>query len=134
MFREELKKNLEGIFGFKKTTYDAPSEAFEQDTLFIDVTSAKSNASQGKITSKVDGTLTVFSQANRLPFGFFNKRISNADFQLTKGLFFFDIDVDVAASPARMINISERRTGFVFLFSAQHDPNQGSLTELEIDE
>lgn len=134
MFRPELQKTLAAIFGVAKTTYDAPSDQFEQDVLFVDVTDCKSNAGQGKVTAKVTGTLTMFSQANRLPFGFFNKKISQAAFALTKSIFFFDIDVDVAASPARIQNISERRTSFVFLYSAQFDPDQGSLTSLQFDD
>lgn len=134
MFRAELQAKLSRIFGLKKTTYDAPSDSFEQDTLFIDIQECRSNASQGKITAQVRGTLTVYSQQNKLPFGFFNKRIGQAKFEDTKNIFFSDIDTDVASSPARTQNISERRCGFLFLYSAQHDPSQGTLNQLEFNE
>jgi hypothetical protein len=33
-------------------------------------------------------------------------------------------------SPARLQNIAERRAAFVYLYSAQYDPDQGELTSL----
>lgn len=135
MFRKDLQRRLEQIFGIEKTTFLAPSDEFEQDTMFIDVISSSprlSNASGGRETAKVSGTITVFSQDNRLPYGFFNKAIERADPELTNPLFFFDIDTDIGSSPARTQNIHERRVSFVFLYDAQYDPNRGELTSLEI--
>lgn len=134
MFRAELKSRLSKIFGFEKTTFDAPSESFEQDTLFVSIAEAQSRPSGKKIYSKVMGYLTVFSQKDKMPYGFFNKRIQKADAALTRELFFFDMDVDVASSPARIQNISERRARFVFLYSADYDPNKGRLTSINMEE
>ena len=133
MFKKDLKKRLEKIFGFAKTTYDAPSEAFEQDTLFITVASSVARTGSGKATATVTGFLTVYSKKDSLPYGYFNKRIGQAQKEnpeLTKPLFFFDMDTDVANSPARLIDIAERRVSFKFQFSEQYDPEQGSLTEV----
>ncbi len=47
MFRKEMQEKLHRIFGLAKTTYDAPSESFEQDTLFIHVEEAKNRVTQG---------------------------------------------------------------------------------------
>lgn len=134
MFKKEIQEKLEKIFGFGKTTYNAPSDAFEQDTLFVVIDSSRSNAGQGNVNAKVEGTLTVFSKNDRFPYGFFNKRITKASPALTEKFFFYDIDVDVAGSPARLIDISERRTKFVYWYSEQYDPNQGELTSVEFDE
>ncbi len=134
MFKKELEEKLIRIFGFKKTTFDAPSEAFEQDTLFIDVTEARTNPSQGIVNARVVGVLTVFSKNDSLTYGHFSKRIQQAKKDDKKDFFFYDVDVDVATSPARMQNITERRTSFVYLYSAQYDPNQGLITSLEIPE
>lgn len=133
MFKNQLKKNLEAIFGFRKTTYDAPSDKCEQDTLFIEINQCRTNAGEGRATAEVSGTLTVFSKAEALPFGFFNKKIATAKPEFSKDIFFFEIDTDVATSPARLINLTERRTSFVYFYKKQFDPNQGELNELEFE-
>lgn len=139
MFRKELKEKLDGIFRFKKSTFDAPSVnpqdgTFEQDTLFIQIDNAKSRVAESRFFSKVEGTLVVYAQMERIHFGFFNKQIENADPKLSKNLFFFDVDLNPANSPARYQNLCERRVRFIFLYSAQYDPNHGKLTELKIGE
>lgn len=137
MFKKDLQDRLEKIFGLDKSTYLAPSTSFEQDTLFIQIDTASPRVTgmqSGRETAKVMGSLTVYSQANRLPFGFFNKAIERATPELTKPFFFYDIDVDLASSPAREQNIHERRTSFVFLYDAQYDPNRGELTDFELQE
>ncbi len=133
-----MAAKLEGIFGFKKTTYDAPSAnnangTFEQDVLFIEINEANSRVTQsGKAYSKVLGSLVVFAQMEKMPFGYFNKKIQQADPSLTGKFFFFDIDLNPASSPARIQNITERRLRFVYLYSGQYDPDHGELTGLEI--
>lgn len=132
MFRAELAEKLSQIFGFKKTTYDAPSPGtFEQDTLFIEINEANSRVTEGKTFSKVTGAIVCFSQMEKLPFGFFNKKIQQASPTLTKSFFFFDIDLNPANSPARVQNITERRSRFVYLYSGQYDPDHGELNGLE---
>jgi hypothetical protein len=136
MFRSELKSKLSQIFGFPKTTFDAPNlnsvnGSFEQDTLFIEVNETNARIHEGKSTARVLGSLVVFSQMEKLPFGFFNKKIEQAGNNLTKDFFFFDIDLNPISSPARYQNIAERRLRFVFLYSSQYDPSQGQITSLE---
>lgn len=132
MFKKDLLARLEGIFDFEKVTYDAVSESYEQDTLFIEVWQCIARLSSfGRQRAQVRGSLAVFSQANRLPFGYFNKRIERAKPALLRGLYFHNIDIDVASSPARLQNLHERRTDFVFFYDAQYDPERGQLTELD---
>jgi hypothetical protein len=134
VFRKDLKARLDKIFGLKKSTYDAPGESFEQDTLFIQIDpGSRQRVTGGKAYAKVTGTLTVFSQADKLPYGFFHKSIHRAAKELTSPIFFFDVDTDIANSPARVQNIHERQARFVFLWSGQYDPNQGELTELKVE-
>ena len=133
MFKKELKNKLSQIFGLKKTTFDAPGESFEQDTLFIEISSAQSKVTQSRETAKVEGQIVVYSQGDKLPYGFFNKRIEQADPSLTRDFMFFNMDQNVANSPARIQNIYERRCSFVYLYSAQYDPSQGSLTSIELE-
>ncbi len=137
MFRKDLQTRLQKIFQMGKTTYLAPSNEFEQNTLFVEVLHARprvNSAMGGRETAKVEGTLTVFSQDNVMPFGFITKAIERADPSQTAPFLFHDIDVDLASSPARAQNIHERRTSFVFLYDSQFDPNKGSLTEIEFTE
>lgn len=134
MFREELKKRFSEIFGFAKTTFDVPSESFEQDTLFIEVRDCFARSGQGRATARVTGDIIIFTQREKMPFGFFSKRIAQAKAALTNDLVFYDTDREVLGSSARMQNISERRTSFLFLFSTQYDPNHGSMTEIEFSE
>lgn len=133
MFRKELEEKLKAIFGVKKVTFDEPGESYEQDCIFVEVLESQANTGQGKATAKVTGAIVMYSQRNKLAYGFFNKRLQNADPALTKPFFFFDIDVEAQNSPARLQNISERRASFVYLYSAQYDPNQGQLTSVDFD-
>lgn len=126
-----MSSKLKTIFGVKKVTFDEPGESYEQDTLFVAIEECQSRATQGKAFAKVTGAIVMFSQHDKLPYGFFAKRVAQAPLEATKSFFFFDVDVDVLSSPARQHNISERRTRFVYLYSAQYDPNQGSLTSVD---
>jgi hypothetical protein len=136
VFRSELKQKLAQIFGLRKTTFDAPSidtgtGSFEQDTLFIEIDECRSRAGSGTVIAQVIGSIVVFAQMDKLPFGFFNKRIELSGHALTKDFFFFDIDLNQANGPARIQNISERRVRFVYFYSDQFDPDHGELTSLE---
>jgi len=128
MFRKDLEQRLCKIFGFEKTTYNAPSDSFEQDVLFIEIGDCKSRVSQGKIFARIRGEIIVFSQDNKLTYGFFNKRIEQADLDLKAPLFFHDIDTNVETSPARLQNINERRCGFQFFYSGQYNPVKENIT------
>lgn len=131
MFRAELTAKLKGIFGVAKVTFDEPGESYEQDCIFVQLLDTpKFNTGQGKATAKVVGAIVMYSERNKLPYGFFNRKIEQAEKALKEGFFFYQIDVDAANSPARLLNISERRTSFVYLYSAQYDPNQGEMTQV----
>ncbi len=128
MFREELTEKLKAIFGFEKVSFDAPGESFEQDTLFVQVHEAPARVTGKLITAKVSGALVIHSQREKLPYGFFTKRMEKAESALTADLFLFDVDRDIATSPAKTVNLCERRCRFLYLFSAQHDPNKGEIS------
>ncbi len=134
MFRKELTARFEKIFGLKKVTFAAPSDSFEQDTLFIEIQAVRSNGGEGTMAAKVTGSVFTYSQADKLPYGFFAKRIAQAAPELVADLFFFDLDRETLVSQARLQNIGERRASFVFLYEAQYDPNQGSVASFELSE
>lgn len=133
MFRKDLAERMHKIFRFKKTTTLAPSDAFEQDTLFIQINNPNARVTKNKITARVEGTLIVFSKANSLPFGYFTKSIEQAAPALKKNLH-FSPEIDVATSPARLQDIHERRVNFLYLYSGQYDPNKGELSTIEFSE
>lgn len=130
MFKRALEDKLKEIFG-TPVSFDAAGDAFEQDKLFVDVIEAPSRVTGVKVIAKVSGLLTIFASSERHPYGFFAKRISAAEASAKQNLFFFDLDTNNLASPSRLQNLSEIRTRFVYLHSAQHNPNQGTLTELD---
>ncbi len=134
MFKKELHDNLRAIFGVSKVTYDETGDSYEQDCLFVEIQKSSSNTGQGKASAKVTGAIVMFSQRDKLTYGFFNKRLQQAAPELVNNFFFYDIDVEALNSPARLQNISERRASFVYLYSAQYDPNQGLITSLETEE
>ena len=130
MFKKEMTEKLKAIFGIPKVSFDDPSDSFEQDCIFVEILDSKNNTGTYTASAKVTGNVVVFSQHEKLPFGFFNKKIQQADPKHTREFFFFDTDVEPQNSKAQMLNISERRTGFVYLYQGQYDPNQGELTSL----
>jgi hypothetical protein len=139
VFRKDLERRLKAIFGFKKVTFSAPADdsaigTFEQDTGFVEISDCQSSAGFGSARAKVECTLRTFTQDDKMPYGFLTKKIQQAKAELTDPLFFYEIDTNVASSPARIQNIHERRTRFQFLYSEQYDPDQGSITSLELEE
>lgn len=126
-----MAEKISKIFGVKKVTFNEPGESYEQDCIFLTVQSCQSRTGKGRATARVSGSMTIFSQLDKLPYGFFNKRVQNADPELTRDFFFFDIDVDALNSPARLQGIAERRAGFVYYYAAQYDPNHGELKGFE---
>lgn len=133
MFRKDLREKLNKIFGLRKTTFDDYSDHYEQDTLFIEVVDSRSKITGSKIRHRVTGSLIVFSQVEKMPYGFFLKRIEQADENLKRDFFFFDIDNDIVSSPARFMNLHERRVSFSYSATEQYDPNKGSITSLNME-
>lgn len=137
MFKKEMQEKLKAIFGVSKVTFSSPGQSLEQDCIFVEIDNCKANTGQGVASARVSGSISIFSQYEKLPFGFFSKRIQQADPRHTKAFFFFDTDVEKQISPtsaeAPTQNIAERRASFVYLYSAQYDPNQGEITSLVAD-
>jgi hypothetical protein len=131
VFKNNLKAKLERIFRFKKTSFNAPSDQFEQDILFVNVDQVSSRIREGEESARVWGSLTIYSQMDKFPYGFLAKQIEKANFDDTRELFFYDFEEDPAGSPARMMNLSERRLKFLYLYKGQYDPNQGELTSVD---
>ena len=130
MFEKQLANKLKKIFKVKKVTYDAPSESNEQECIFVNVIRSKNTIKDGKEIAKVEGVLTMFGNAEKLPFGFFSKSIYQADSEYTKDLFFYEMDGNVL----EIQNIVQRTCAFVYFYSGQYDPDLGTITSVEIQE
>lgn len=130
MFESALQAQLKRIFELKKATFAAPGDAREQETLFIEVESARHSIKEGRSWSKVTGRVTVFGNSDKLPFGYFSKCIAKASTEDTLPLFFFDIE---ESSPVFQ-NIVARSFGFVFFFNSQYDPEIGTITSIDLQE
>lgn len=128
MFEKALEQNLRSIFGIKKITFDAPSESNEQDVLFIEISVSNNTIKDGEQIARVAGKLTMFSQNDKLPFGFFSKKIHEAKTSWTKPFFFHDME----ENSNRYANICERRVGFVYFFNSQYDPDLGTMNSITL--
>jgi len=130
MFEAGLKQKFEKIFDFKKVTFDAPAgEAVEQETLFIEVESTNARIVDGRAICKVIGKAFIYSQNDKLPFGYFIKRIQAAKLDLTRELFFYDFEENLKVYQ----NLVRRSFGFVYFFNGQYDPAKGTITSIEFE-
>jgi hypothetical protein len=132
VFRKELKEKLIEIFGMP-VSFDNPSDSYEQDKLFVEVVDCKTRPSGKNIYAKVTGDIAIFAQREKMPYGFFAKKIEKASFEMKQNLHFFTIDREEANSEAKLMNISERRASFVFLYQTQYDPAKGEINEVSFD-
>lgn len=130
MFEKTLKDNLKKIFDLPRVTFDQPGESQEQDTLFVSVESSKNSIRDKRQIARVQGRLRVFTQNDKIPFGFLSKRIQEADPALTLPFFFFEFEEN---QPVYQ-NLVERSVGFVFFFDSQYDPEIGSMNSITIEE
>jgi hypothetical protein len=130
MFENDLKDSLLRIFDLKRATYQAPSESAEQEILFIEVSNSRNNIQEKRSTAIVTGTIRVYANADKLPFGYFSKRIASAKVEDVSKFFFADFEENTV----RFQNIVERSLSFTYLWSSQYDPNLGTLNQLVIEE
>jgi len=133
MFKKDMLKKLENIFKFKKTTFDAHSDEFEQDTLFIEVQECKERITSKGAVIKVIADLIYFSQVDRIKYGNMIKLIEQANPIDKNPFFFYDIDKKNVSSQANIINITERRISCHFFYTGEYDPEKGEITSLDMD-
>lgn len=130
MFEKALKAKLIEIFDIERASFDMPSESLEQEVLFIEVETARNRINDGVKTSRVEGNVKVFVNADKFPFGYFTKQIDKAKASLTADIFFFNIE----DSKKIYKNIVERSFSFVYFYKDQYDPRQGTITSIEFSE
>lgn len=126
MFEDKLEKKFKSIFGVKKVTYAEPGESQEQETIFINVEEPKFKFSDKQATAMVTGQAVMFGRNDALTFGFFAKCISKASNDLTKDLFFENLD----SNTKRFGDIVQRGFSFTYFFDSQFDPAVGTITSV----
>ena len=121
---------MKDIFEVSKVSFDLPGESREQDCLFIDIQSSKSSIKKTRENATVRGSILMYSNSEKLPFGFFLKKINQADEELTHDLCFFNMEENTRTFQ----NIVERRCNFIYLYSNDYDPEGGTITSVEFEE
>lgn len=129
MFEKSLEDAFKKIFKVKKVVYSQPSNAEEQDCLFIEVEDAVNKITDDRAKSMVTGNAIMFGTSDKLKFGFFSKAIAQANHEDTSPFFFFDIE----ANTKQYQNIVQRGFSFVYFFDSQYDPDTGSITSIELE-
>jgi len=131
MFEESLKTKFDQIFGLKlPTTLDDVGESEEQDRLFLTVSSCVPSIKDGYATERVEGEAFMYGSSEKLPFGFFAQAIRNADQDLKKDMFFYDLETNNKTEN----NIVRRSFRFVYFYNEQYDPRIGSITSVQLSE
>lgn len=129
MFEKRLAAQLKRIFDFDKVTYDAPGESEEQEGLFIVVESVRARVIDARQIAKVQGSIRIFAQAEKLPYGYLAKQLGDAPVEAKQGLYFFNPE----ENRGTYRNIHERSMAFVYLFDSQFDPAIGTLDQVNFN-
>lgn len=129
MFEKKLTETFQKIFDVKKVTLLMPSDANEQDFIFIEIEQPQIRFKDGIQRAKVAGKAYIFGRGEKIPFGFLQKQIARAPYDLTKDLFFFNVD----ANTRTYVDVVQRSFEFVFFFSSQYDPEIGTLNEVTFE-
>ncbi len=129
MFEKTLGEKLKSLFDLDKYTYSLPSDNQEQETIFIEVDSAKSHVKDKLFISRVTGKVRVFANSDKLPYGYFHKKLSEATATESGDIFFYDFEENAGT----INNITERHMSFVYFYSSQYDPNVGEITSLDTE-
>lgn len=126
-----LSTKLKTIFGVPRVTFDMPNdEAVEQETLFVQLQSNRGTFGDGVERARVSGTAFIYAQQKKFPLNYLMKRIKNADAADVKDLFFEDIE----ETDAVFQNLVRRSFSFLYFFSGQYDPDNGTITSIEFTE
>lgn len=126
MIEQQLQKDIKELFEFKQVTLDAPSESLEQDKLFVEVEQNDTRLKDGLMTGRLRGRIKCYASNDKIPFGYFNKKIQEHK-TLSNKFVFFEIDRN---NPIFRDKV-ERSVGFIYFFSGQYDPDLGTLNTLK---
>ncbi len=127
MFKKTLSDKLIKVFGLPKVSYDSPGEAKEQEVIFVTVNKAHSIVNYGKVKMRVEGFTSVFAQSDKLPFGFFLKKIQAMP-EDCLDIFFYNVD----KNEKYYGNLVERQCSFIYMYEGDYDPDAGEMTSVNL--
>ena len=128
MVSNEIKGKLERIFDLK-VSFDEPGESNEQDTLFVEIIQNYTKVKDGRMTSRVEAQCSIYGPDDQIPIGFISKAIDRSEPVDRKDFFFFDL----GQSSRLYQNIVQRSFSFIYFYSGQYDPEQGTITSTDIN-
>lgn len=122
-----MSEKLQKIFKVKKVSFDEPGPAGEQECLFVNIEHSVNSVRDQVIKQKVDGTCLMYGTNQKLTLGYFSKCIQEADTELTKGFFFYELESNARQFKDKV----QRGFSFVYFFSGQYDPDKGTLNQID---
>lgn len=126
---KDLADKISRIFRIDRVTYDLPSDTEEQECVFIKIDASRNTFRPKRMVGRMVGAVTIYSQANKTPFGFFSKSIEQAQAADKKDLFFTNFEENVRVFG----NLVERSASFTFFFSGEYNPNVGKIKKIDIE-
>jgi hypothetical protein len=126
---KSLEEKFKKIFEVNKVTFANPSkEVKEQECIFVDIDQTRTRQKDKKIIARVTGKINIYGNSDKMPLGWFDKKLIEADPADKADLAFFDIEMNTKYYQ----NLVQRTASFVYFFSSQYDPNVGSITSMTI--
>ena len=132
MFKKTLEDNLINIFGIRRVSFAEPSSENEQNVLFINIASCKTSFSANKIYFDVRGQITLYAVNEKLPFGYFQRKIELSKKEHSEKLFFYNIEENLQYGG--QVGLTERSASFVFSYSTDFNPNKGLINDINLIE
>lgn len=134
MFEASLIETFESIFDMKvsmdlsKIKFTDQGYSGEQECIFIEIASSRNKIKDKRQYARVTGQIKVFANADKLPFGYFSKKIAEANNDLTHDLFFYDFE----SNTNLYLNVVQRTLSFIYFFNSQYNPALGTITSVDL--
>ncbi len=122
-----MQEQLKRILDLDKVTFDIPGESQEQEAAFIQVETAQTRLVDKRQIARVTGTLRIFANSEKMPYGYLSKQLAKAASSDTRSWTFHKFD----ENRGTYRNIVERLATFTYLFDSQFDPSLGTITSVD---
>lgn len=121
MYRKQMMKDLQAIFGIKKVVFSSVEYGEEQDVLYVDIETQKNRPQRGKYYFRITGNLGINSQAQNTVKGFFHAQYLNSRYENRNrlGLSGFERNVNFAIMNKLFC---KSRVNFVYTISIDYNP------------
>jgi hypothetical protein len=132
MFKSSLSLKLQNIFGIKKVSFSKPETINEQEMIYVNVSSCNPITKDGFSICKVEGKISVFAVGEKLPFGYFSKKLYNCDPDDEKDLYFYNLESNINYMGAG--GLVERTCDFILFYKEQFNPISGKIEGITFNE